>query len=135
MNQLSLTGELHFCMVTNLSITYSIIIFAVICFQIALIFGAPWGRITQGGTHDGALPLKGRIIAAISIALLFFMILAMLSITGRWPNWPAWTGWVTVAINLIMCVLNWITPSRAERKLWGPITTMIVVLSASIMLL
>ena len=122
-------------MVLNLSIAYSIIIFAVICFQIALIFGAPWGRITQGGTHDGALPRKGRIIAAISIALLLFMILSMLSITGRWPNWPTWTGWVTVVINLIMCVLNWITPSRAERILWGPITTIIVTLSASIMLL
>jgi hypothetical protein len=121
-------------MIYSLTIVYSIIILGVICFQMALIFGAPWGRITQGGTHDGALPKQGRIIAAISIILLVAMICSIISMGGHWPHWPRWTGWLTVTINLIMCVLNWITPSVAERKIWGPITSVIVVLAASIML-
>jgi protein-S-isoprenylcysteine O-methyltransferase Ste14 len=122
-------------MVDNLIIAYSIIILAVIGFQIALILGAPWGRITQGGAIDGALPLKGRIIAGISIFLLLGMIFAMSSIAGEWPLWPRWTGWVIVGINGIMCLLNWITRSQPERYIWGPITTAILSLALIIMLI
>lgn len=121
-------------MISNFIIAYSIIIVGVICFQIALIIGVPWGRYTQGGSHEGALPVKGRVIAAVSIILLASMILAMLSIAGGWPYWPRWLGWVAVALNFIMCVLNWITPSPAERKIWGPITSVIFLLAAGIML-
>lgn len=121
-------------MIYNLTLVYSIFILGLVCFQIALIFGARWGRITQGGTHDGALPVQGRIIAAVSIILLLAMILSIRSISDDWPHWPRWTGWLTVTINSIMCVLNWITPSRAERLLWGPITSVIAILAASIML-
>ena len=119
-------------MVDNLIIAYSIIILAVIGFQIALILGAPWGRITQGGAIDGALPSKGRVIAGISIILLLGMIFAMNSISGGWPRW---TGWLTVGINGIMCLLNWITRSQPERYIWGPITTVILTLALMIMLI
>lgn len=121
-------------MITYFVVTYVIILVAVIGFQFALIFGAPWGRITQGGTTEGALPLTGRILAAISILLLIGMILSMISITVEWLHWPRWVGWATVVINFVMFVLNWITPSRDERKLWGPIATVILALSAGIML-
>lgn len=122
-------------MVDNLIIAYSIIILAVIGFQIALILGAPWGRITQGGANDGALPSTGRVIAGVSIILLLGMIFAMTSISGEWPFWPRWTGWVTVGINGIMCLLNWITRSQPERYIWGPITTVILTLVLMIMLI
>lgn len=111
---------------------YCAIILGVICFQIALILGAPWGRVTQGGQVEGPLPRSGRIIAAFSIVLLVGMALSILSADGQWPNWPSWTGWATVAMNTVMMVLNWITPSPVERKLWGPITTLILVLAVSV---
>ena len=111
---------------------YAIALLAVIGFQIALIFGAPWGRITQGGQVDGPLPPSGRVIAGISIAILVGMALAILSAEGRWPNWPAWTGWAAVGVNAISMVLNWITPSRAERMLWGPVMTALCVLAVAI---
>lgn len=95
---------------------------AIVFFQIALIAGAPLGRYTQGGRHPGALPVSGRIIAAVSIPVLVFMALAILSAAG-FPglNWPRWTGWVAFGVQCVSTVLNLITPSRAERAVWGPI--------------
>jgi hypothetical protein len=95
---------------------------AIVFFQIALIAGAPLGRYTQGGRHPGALPVSGRIIAAVSIPVLVFMALAILSAAG-FPglNWPRWTGWVAFGVQCVSTVLNLITPSRAEREVWGPI--------------
>lgn len=101
---------------------------AIAFFQIALILGAPLGRCTQGGQHEGALPLSGRIIAAVSIPIVLFQGLAILSAAG-FPGlgWPVWTGWVAFAVTVVSTVLNWITPSKPERAVWGPI---MLVLSA-----
>ena len=107
-------------------------ILGVIGFQIALIFGAPWGRVTQGGQTEGPLPRSGRIVAAASIAILIGMAFAILSADGRWPQWPSWAGWAAVAVNALSMVLNWITPSAAERKLWAPIMTVMFVLAVAV---
>ena len=90
------------------------------------------GQDTQGAQVDGPLPRSGRIVAAVSIVILAAMALAILSADGRWPDWPWWTGWAAVAMNALMMVLNWITPSRAERRLWGPITTVIFGLAVAV---
>lgn len=96
----------------------------MILFQIFLIAGAPWGHLTQGGGHTGALPLQRRAIAAISILLLLTMAGSVLSGAGEWPNWPRWTAWGALGVQAVSMLLNWITPSRAERRLWGPVTTL-----------
>ncbi len=108
---------------------FCLMILGVIGFQVALIFGAPWGRITQGGQVEGPLPPRGRIIAALSIAILAAIAMALLSADGRWPNWPRGTAWAALAVLSLSTVLNWITPSPAERKLWGPIMTVMLVLA------
>lgn len=106
----------------------------VIGFQIALILGAPWGGITQGGQHDGKLPLSGRAIAGASIFILIGMACGITSAAGMWPHWPAWTGWVALAIQGVSAFLNWITPSRPERLLWAPITSVMLVAAATVVL-
>ena len=115
-----------------MSYVYCVMILGLIGFQVALILGAPWGRITQGGQIDGPLPRSGRLVAAASIAILAGMALAILSSDGRWPNWPYWTGWVAVAVNALSMVLNWITPSPEERRLWGPIMTIMLILALAV---
>ena len=117
-------------MVENIPLLYAALCLGVICFQIALILGAPWGRITQGGTIRVKLPASGRMIAFVSIFILAGMALAILSASGAWPNWPRWTGWVALAVQSLSMILNWITPSRPERLLWGPITTLMLALAA-----
>jgi len=115
-----------------MSVIYCALIAGVAGFQVALILGAPWGRLTQGGQIEGPLPRSGRLAAAASIVVLVAMALAVLSADGRWPGWPSWTGWSAVALNAVIMVLNWITPSTAERNLWGPITTVMVALALAV---
>ena len=107
---------------------YATAMLAIAFFQVALILGAPLGRYTQGGQHDGALPMSGRIIAAVSIPVVLFQGLAILPASG-FPGlgWPVWTGWMALAVTGVSTVLNWITPSKPERWVWAPI---MLVLSA-----
>ncbi|MCR9158595.1 MAG: hypothetical protein NXH80_15250 [Rhodobacteraceae bacterium] len=115
-------------MTVQIAHLYATAMLAIAFFQVALILGAPLGRYTQGGQHDGALPMSGRIIAAVSIPVLLFQGLAILSAAG-FPGlgWPVWTGWMALAVTGVSTVLNWITPSKPERMVWGPI---MLVLSA-----
>lgn len=111
---------------TQIATLYAVICVAVIGFQIALIVGAPWGRITQGGQVDGPLPRRGRILAAVSIFILAFRALSVLSTAGMAVDWPKWTVWVALAVQALSALANWITPSAPERRLWGPITTVML---------
>lgn len=115
-------------MTVQIAHLYATAMLAIAFFQVALILGAPLGRYTQGGQHEGALPLSGRIIAAVSIPVLLLQGLAILSAAG-FPGlgWPVWTGWMALAVTGVSTVLNWITPSKPERMVWGPI---MLVLSA-----
>ncbi len=115
-------------MTVQIAHLYATAMLAIAFFQVALILGAPLGRYTQGGQHDGALPMSGRIIAAVSIPVVLLQGLAILSAAG-FPGlgWPVWTGWVALAVTGVSTVLNWITPSKPERMVWGPI---MLVLSA-----
>ena len=118
-----------------LEYSYCLFILGTIGFQIALIFGAPLGRLTQGGKHEGPLPIPGRVAAGASMIVLASMALAILSGGGGWPTWPSWTGWAAVSLQGVVMGLNWATPSAAERRLWGPITSVMFGLALAVMLL
>ena len=113
---------------------YAAICVGVIVFQICLIAGAPWGRLTQGGRVDGALPVAGRVGAFISIFLLTAMAWAVLSAANLAPAWPGWTSWTALGVQTLSAILNWITPSKPERMLWGPVTTLMLLLVAFVVL-
>jgi len=115
---------------------YAYLVFCagVALFQVALISGAPWGEITQGGRVKGVLDRKGRVAAAASIGMIAAMGLAVLSAAGAWPFWPIWTGWVALGVQVLSTFANWMTPSVAERRLWGPITSMMLGLAAYVIL-
>ena len=105
------------------AILYIFITALVIFFQLCLVFGAPWGEFTQGGRFKGALPISGRVIAALSIPLLIFMALSIASVVGFIFEWDRWAAIATIAFQGATVILNWITPSRKEKLLWGPVTT------------
>lgn len=50
---------------------------AVVVFQLALLAGAPWGALTQGGRTSGVLPDGARAVAAFSAVLLMAFILVV----------------------------------------------------------
>jgi hypothetical protein len=113
---------------------YALAVAGVIGFQVCLMAGAPWGRLTQGGQHEGALPTSGLVIAGVSIVLLVFMGAGITSAAGLPPQWPQWTGWVALSIQAVSTLLNWITPSVPERRLWAPITSVMLGLAAYVVL-
>ena len=121
-------------MIQAAAVLYSIIIVLVIIFQCCLIGGAPWGKITQGGKHDGKLPISGRIVALLSILLLLFMAGGILSAAQLPPDWPNWAGWSALAIQLVSTVLNIITPSTVERRLWAPVTIVLLGLASYVLI-
>ena len=104
-------------------IIYLLITVVVIFFQICLSAGAPWGEFTQGGRNKGVLPKSGRLLAALSVPVLVFMGLSITSLISNAPNWEKWTVYVTMVVQGLTAVANLITPSRKERLLWGPVTT------------
>jgi hypothetical protein len=112
---------------------YALVCAGVIVFQICLIAGAPWGRLTQGGGHPGALPASGRVFAAVSVVLLTLMAASVLSAADIGLLWPRWTGWATLGIQGLSTLLNWVTPSRPERLLWGPVTAAMLAMALLVM--
>jgi hypothetical protein len=114
----------------TLSTLYSLIIALVVLFQACLIFGAPWGQITQGGQYEGSLPVNGRIAALLSIPILICMGASITSAAGLAPYWADWTAYAAIAVQGLSTTLNWITPSHKERLLWGPITSIMLLLAA-----
>jgi hypothetical protein len=63
----------------------SVLLGLVVLFQLALVFGAPWGEATQGGradTVDGALVGGARLLAGISAAMLIAAILVVRARAG-----------------------------------------------------
>lgn len=121
-------------MIVQIAHLYATACLAVVFFQFALIGGAPLGRWTQGGQHPGRLPLSGRIVTAISVFVLVFQALAILSAAG-FPGlgWPRWTGWAALAVSAISTVLNGVTPSAKERALWFPVVLVMAGMAAYVM--
>lgn len=107
---------------------YAFIIAATILFHLCVIAGAPWGRYTQGGRHEGQLPTQNRIGAAVAILIVLAMAAAVTSAAWRWPHWPRWTAWCVLVLQIFSTLLNWITPSRQERWVLGHITTVMLML-------
>lgn len=97
----------------------------VIAFQLALALGAPWGEMAMGGKYPRRFPLHMRIAALFQIVLLG--VIALIVLTKAEVMLPEWYGvsqtavWFVVAFFVIGTVLNVITPSKKERRLWAPV--------------
>jgi hypothetical protein len=100
----------------------------VIAFQLALVAGAPWGSLTQGGRVDGPLPLGARAFALASAVLLAVFIHIVRARAAPRPRFPR-AVWGVVAYCAVGIVANAITPSPAERALWLPVVSLMFVAS------
>lgn len=114
--------------------TYAVGVVGVIAFQVALALGAPWGAYAMGGASPGRFPARLRIAAIVQAGLLALMALIVLSRAGLvlagWSEVARWMIWPVVALTIVAVVLNAITPSAAERRIWLPVT---VVMLASVL--
>ena len=111
----------------------------VAAFQAALVLGAPWGEVTQGGGSSGTLPTSGRIVAAVSCLVLMVMAGAVLGRVNRGPlrqrsaRVRTVLAWFTTVYAGLGVVLNLITQSTAERALWAPVSILLLGLIGFVM--
>lgn len=110
----------------------------VAAFQVALVVGAPWGALTQGGVTDGALPATGRVVAAVSAVVVSGFALALLARVGLGPlarrRWTDVAAWAATVYAVLAVALNAASPSASERSLWLPVALLLVVSSATTVL-
>ena len=123
----------------------AVLLATVAVFQLALVFGAPWGDHVFGGkaeTVDGRLSPQYRAVSAVAVPILLLAAAIVLSRAGV-VSWLDPDGWVTVGVWVVFVylVLNTIanvaSTSRIERFGMGSlsavaaISTLVVALSAT----
>ena len=115
------------------AVASAVLLGAVVVFQTALVLGAPWGEYTHGGGASGTLPAAGRVMALISVAILITFALTMLARVGWGPLARAprrvvsVLAWVAVGYSVLAVLLNAATPSANERRIWLPVSVLLVV--------
>lgn len=117
----------------------AVVMVSIAAFQFALVFGAPWGAYTQGGETEGALDPSGRVVAAVSCAILLVMAAAILARVREGPlkNVPrrlvTVLAWFTTIYAALAVVLNLATQGSSERAVFGPTAILLFVLVVTAM--
>jgi hypothetical protein len=117
----------------------AVVLVGIAAFQVALVFGAPWGAYTQGGGTEGALDTSGRVLAAASCALLLLMAAAILARVREGPlrNAPGRLvtalAWFTTVYSAVAVVLNLATQSSSERAVFAPVAILLFALVVTTM--
>lgn len=120
------------------AITYSLATAIVVLFQIALAAGAPWGEYALGGKYPGRLPGPVRIASVIQAFILGLLSVVVLSIARvvkvSWLQDSSWLIWIAVVVSGVSLVLNSITPSARERRIWAPVAFILLASSLTVAL-
>lgn len=110
----------------------AVLLTGIVGFQLALAFGAPWGRAAYGGATERPTE-KMRVSSAVASVVWTFIALVTLRRGGHpvprvlpEPALP-WVSWIAVGLVAVGSVLNIITPSRLERMIWAPVTLVLLV--------
>lgn len=107
---------------------------ATALFQLAIVLGAPLGEYAYGGQREGKLPMPYRVASAVSFLVMLALAGHYLAQTGVLiPLLPAdqnaIVNWVLVGFAALAALMNNITKSQKEKRLWGS-TTLAMLLSA-----
>jgi hypothetical protein len=112
------------------AVAFALVGTAVIAFQIALALGAPWGAYAMGGAFPGRFPARLRLAAVVQAALLAAGVGIVLARAGlalvELAEAASWLIWIVVAVSAVAAVLNAISPSAGERRIWVPVTLLML---------
>ena len=120
------------------AVLFTLVTTGAVAFQVALSLGAPWGSYAMAGKFPGRLPTPMRaaaLVQAIVLGLLALIVvsgahLALPSIAAMLPG----LIWLPVAFSAVSLVLNAITPSTGERRVWVPVALVMLVSSLTVAL-
>ncbi len=112
------------------AIVFAILTLVAVGFQVALALGAPWGEYAMGGANRGRLPPAMRIAALVQAIILSILALGVLQRAGL-VDVPIlrdlpWLIWVAVAFSAVSLVLNAISRSAGERRIWVPVALLML---------
>ncbi len=121
----------------TVQISALLLVFVLACvglFQAALILGAPMGEYAFGGRHPGKLPIGFRIGSAITLGVYLAQAGHYLAQTGVLkPLFDAGlngvVNWAFVGLFILGLLMNSISRSQKERRLWVPVLLLCCVLS------
>jgi hypothetical protein len=121
---------------TPAAIAFALVAGGAVAFQVALALGAPWGAYAMGGRFSGPFPPRmraaalgqGVIIAGLAFVELSAAELVAPAIVDSLPS----LVWVPVAFSVLSLVLNLITPSPGERRIWVPVAVALALTSVSV---
>jgi hypothetical protein len=121
------------------AVVFTLVTAGVVAFQLALALGAPWGDYAMGGTFPGKYPPLMRVAAAVQAGLLILLALIVLSRAGlvllsQWIERSTWLIWLVVAFSAVALVLNLVTSSSRERRIWAPVAAVLLVCSLTVAL-
>jgi hypothetical protein len=118
---------------TIAALVFTVAAAGVVVFQSALALGAPWGSYAMGGAIPGRFPPPMRLAALIQASVVAFIALAVLSAAGLvLPDLAAaypWLIWLVVVLSAVALFLNAISRSAGERRLWVPVTAVLLLSS------
>lgn len=118
------------------AIVFALVTAGAIGFQIALALGAPWGSYAMGGQFPGRYPPRMRIAALLQAVLLVPIAVIVLSHAGlvlpSLSDALPWLIWLVVALAGVSLVLNAITPSAGERRIWVPVAVVLLASSLAV---
>ncbi len=107
-------------------------------FQLALAAGAPWGSLAMGGRYPGRFPPPMRVAALVQIAIYALMAVVVLvraeMLLPELLEASRIAVWAVVGISAVAVVLNLITPSKWERRLWAPVAILMFATSLRVAL-
>lgn len=119
--------------VTVAAIIFSILILIIVLFQIGLAIGMPWGEYTMGGYFPGRFPWRLRLLAIIQAVLLVLFAIIVLDKADVFHLGiyliPSFAIWVVVAFSFFTTILNSITKSKKEKRIWFPISVLMIITS------
>ena len=111
---------------------FTLVLALLAVFQLALVFGAPWGHFAWGG-QDRVLPARKRIGSVISILIYAFMTVVAWDRVGAISVFPDLFSqiamWVIFAYSVLGILMNAISRSKPERYTMVPVAIVLSVLS------
>ena len=120
-------------MTTAAAIVFALVTAFAVAFQLALALGAPWGEYAMGGRNPGRYPRDMRVAAVGQAALLAALAVFVLSAAGLVLPTMAETLplliWAVVVFSAFSLVVNAISPSARERRIWVPVAIVMLVSS------
>ncbi len=115
------------------AISFFTLIVVVVLFQFALVIGFPWGEYAMGGRFKGKYPIPMRIAAVFQIFILLLLgVIVIIKARLAFENFHsiAVSGiWLVVGFCILATILNFLTKSVVEKKIWAPISLLLLISS------